>query len=522
MELTYKYKLVTTWADIHTLVRYCKQTKYCSSDFESSGTNAMYPGSYPTILSVSFQPGSAWVIPLAHFDSPFKTNNEWIRVLKYFGREIISNPDIIKIGQNIKYEMNWWRKYDILMLGRVFDTMLAKYLLDEERPHGLKEMVSRFLPKYNGYDLPHQPSNKATNGQLINFWSNVKLDELSLYGALDADLTLRLYIFFETRLINNKFYTLFRNLLMMASRVLAEAEWNGMLVDREYLEGLLYKYKEGIYECEKQIRAIPKIQEYEKNKIADVKKQMVLEIEREIKNLKKTPGNERAISNREKKISNYLAGVFTTKKELDKIAPINFNSPVQMIDLLYENPNGFYFKVPKYTKDKNTKKESDRPSTDEESLLMLKDYDTSGFIDGLLKLRELTKINSTYVVGMWERLNSNDKIHGSFLLHGTVTGRLCIGQDCLLYTKGGMIKIGDIIPSKPGIKEIEVIEVLTHTGEYQRITHAINKGYEEMYEVELENGKIIQCTVNHVFLTDQGWMALKDITDENIISWEVD
>jgi len=424
MVLDYKYKIVRTWSEVHLLVKYCKETGYCSSDFETSGTNAMYPGSYPTLLSVAFQPGSAWIIPLKHFESPFLKNSEWVKVLKYFGREIITNPAIVKIGQNIKYEMNWWRKYGIIMLGRVFDTMLAKYLLDEERPHGLKEMVSRWLPQYDGYDLPGQPGNKASVEQLIKFWSNVPLDPLSLYGALDADLTFRLYIFFETRLISNKFYPLFRNMLMMASRVLAEAEWEGMTVDREYLRGLKDIYKVKIEECERKVRSIPKIVRYEKNKISDMKKQMIKELEIEIKDLKKSGGNDRLIKNREEKISNYLAGVFTTKKELEKIAPVNFNSPVQMIDLLYENPDGFYFRVPKFTKDKNTKKETDRPSTAEDALLELKEYDTSGFIDGLLELRGLNKLNSAYVIGMWERLNSNNKIHGSFLLHGTVTGRL--------------------------------------------------------------------------------------------------
>ena len=114
MGLNYKYKLVTNWSELHQLVAYCKQTGYASTDYESSGTNAMYPGSYPTILGVSFQPGGAWIIPLAHKESPFI--HEWEQVLRYFGREVIENPDIVKIGQNIKFEINWWRKYGIIMI----------------------------------------------------------------------------------------------------------------------------------------------------------------------------------------------------------------------------------------------------------------------------------------------------------------------------------------------------------------------------------------------------------------------
>jgi len=382
----------------------------------------MYPGSYPTILGVSFQPGSAWIIPLAHKESPLKS--EWIDVLRYFGREVIENPDIVKIGQNIKYEMNWWRKYGIIMQGKVFDTMLAKYLLDEERPHGLKEMVSRFIPEFAGYDLPGQPSAKAGVDRLIEFWSNVLLEDLSEYCALDSDLTFRLWVFFERRLIDNGFYTLFRNLMMMASRVLAEAEWRGVVLDRDYLKNLVETYRVKIIETEKNIRTNPMIMAYEKAKSKEVKKKMISDLRAEIKSLSEYEGNERLIHNREEKISRYLAGDFTTKKELDMIAPTNFNSPTQMIDLLFESPNGFMFDVVKFTMDKKTKQERDTASTDEEVLLELQEIDDSGFIKNLLELRGLTKLNSTYVVGMWERLNSKNKIHGSFLLHGTVTGRL--------------------------------------------------------------------------------------------------
>ena len=418
----YKYKLVTNWSEVKQLVEYCKQTGYASTDFESWGTNAMYPGSYPTILGVSFQPGSSWIIPLGHKESPFR--GEWIEVLQYFGREVISNPNVVKIGQNIQYEMNWWTKYGITMLGRVFDTMLAKYLLDEERPHGLKEMVSRFIPEFAGYELPGSPGPKATVERLIEFWSNVPLDELSFYCALDADLTFRLWIFFESRLIENGFYPLFRNMMMMASRVLCEASYRGMLVDREYLRDLALNYKSKIEECEKRLRSIGLLVKYEKSRAKDIKKQMIKEIKAEIAILKEENGSERMINSREEKISRFIAGDWTTNKERDRMAPTNFNSPKQMIDLLFESKDGFELEVIRYTEDKKTKQQTDTPSTDESVLLELEELDDTGFIKNLLELRQLTKMNSTYVVGMWDRLNSNDKIHGSFLLHGTVTGRL--------------------------------------------------------------------------------------------------
>jgi DNA polymerase I-like protein with 3'-5' exonuclease and polymerase domains len=403
----YRYHIVQDIGELHQLIRYCKQTGYCSSDFESTGTSAMYPGSKPTILGVSFQPGSAWIIPLAHKESIFQDN--WVRVLQLFGREIIENPIIVKIGQNIKYEMNWWRKYGIIMRGRVFDTMLAKYILDEERPHDLKSMVERFIPEHAGYDLPGQPSDKATPEQMIMFWSNVPLETLSKYCALDADLTFRLWIFFEQRLIDNGFYPLFRNMMMMASRVLSEAEYEGMEVDMGYVKSLIDIYQQRISDCDKALRNNPLILKYEKERLRVVKQDIL---------------SEYAVTGNRKKASVLLAGGYNTKKEKELLASINFGSPKQMIELLFDNEYGFRFDIVKFTTDKKTKKPTKTPSTDEDTLTELLIQDDTGFIKSLLEYRELTKLYSTYIDGIWKRTHSDNRVHGSFLLHGTVTGRL--------------------------------------------------------------------------------------------------
>lgn len=381
----------------------------------------MYPGSFPTILGISFQPGSAWIVPLAHKESPFKDN--WKEVLRYIGIELIENPDIIKIGQNIKYEMNWWNKYNIQMLGRVFDSMLAKYTLQEERPHGLKELVSAYIPEFDGYDLPGQPSDKAGEEQMIKFWSNVPLEKLSKYCAKDADAALRLYLFFESRLMEFGFYPLFRNLLMMASRVLAEVEYHGMLIDRDYLWGLCTSYKEKIEQCEKELRENPDIILYEKKRIEDVKSTMIKELRKEIKTLE-DDGPSVSLNNKKQKLSNFIAGIYTTKKEQEMLAPINFGSTLQLIDLFFEKEYGFEWNVVGYTKNKQTKKVSNRPSLDEASLEKLKQKYNHPVLKKLLELRALSKLYSTYILGMWEKLYSTNRVHGSFLIHGTVTGRL--------------------------------------------------------------------------------------------------
>lgn len=417
---------------IDKLIDYCRQTGYASIDFETNGWPISHPLMVITTMAVSFQPGSSYVIPLAHKNSPFK--DKWKRIFRKFGKAIIENPTIIKIAWNFKFEYNVSRKFGILFKGRLFDGMLAKYLLKEERPNDLKSSVSMFIPNYHGYDLEGQPSGDSEISRIVDFWSNVPLDKLSKYNGLDSDLTLRLMMFFESLLIKHGFYFLFRNMMMIATRVLADSEYMGMDIDKPYLDHLVVKYDELINKAENELSNNRKVKLYERKTIKKKVRKYVEEIELEIEDLKrdliKTDDNktisgiQRKIKSREVKLSNIKSKVFTTKKEKELLSPFNFSSPNQLIDLFFNSKYGFKFDIVKYTTDNKTKKETERPSTDEDVLLELEKKDKSGFISTLLKHRSLTKLNSTYIIGLRDKLSTENRIHSSFLLHGTVTGRL--------------------------------------------------------------------------------------------------
>ena len=520
------YKIIKTEKELDKLIEYCKKTGYASVDFEDSGHGQFSPLCYPTILGVSFQPGSAWIIPLGHFDSPFKDN--YPKLLKKFSKGVLENEDIVKVAWNAKYEYVWFKKLGLEIKGRLFDGMLAKYLLNEERPNDLKSQVSKYVPEFANYEENYEGSKLP--------WDKKPLEGLSKYCGLDCDNTLRLMIFFENQLIKTKLYFLFRNMLMMATRVLGDSEFNGMPIDSNYLDSLMVKYENLISESDKKLRSNKKILKYEKWLIEQRIEKLINKIELEIEDLEedlaeaKRSGDTRAINSktksirtREEKIDNYRAKNLTTKSDLKVLEPVNFGSPAQMGELFFTSPKGFNFDIIKYTVNSKTKKETENPSTDESVLQELVTKDKSGFCKELLEYRGLTTLYGTFIKGIKERLTVDNHVHGRFLLHGTVTGRLCIGQDCLLNTNKGLVRIGDIIPDKyDSVQTIDNLEVLTHTGEYKPITHVINKGLEMMYEVELENGNKIQCTENHRFLTNKGWLKLNEITDESIISWEAD
>jgi DNA polymerase I-like protein with 3'-5' exonuclease and polymerase domains len=420
-------------ADVKKVVKYCKMTGYCAHDYETSGHHSSDHRGYPTCISISFQPGYAYVIPLAHKDSPLRKGNKWKRVLKYIGRELIQNDRIVKVAHNFKFEHGWWLKYGIRPRGVILDTMLMKYLLNEKRPHDLKSLAYSFFPQYANYSIKGEDTER-TPEEVVQFWSNVPLETLAPYNALDSDLCLRLAIYLEQRIRECGFYQLYRNLLEMASYNLAEVESRGYLVDRPYLDGLCESYKTKIEEAEAKMYAVPSLVKYNKKRVKAAKKALLeglleqIEIKtNELDNTtdkKKLGSLQRSITNLQKKYDNYSAGVGLTKKDKESLQPLNLKSVKQLIDFLYYNKYGLRLPIIKYTEDKKTKKPTKNPATSEDVLLELKDKDETGFIETLLKYREITKLYSTYIVGIRDILNPDDTLHGSFLIHGTVTGRL--------------------------------------------------------------------------------------------------
>jgi len=413
------YKIIRTEKQLDRVISYCKQTGYASVDFETTGHPYHSSLGLPTILGISFQAGSAWILPLAHFDSPFLKGQKWVYLLNKFGKEVIENPKVTKIAQNLKFEYKWFKKYGITMRGRLFDTMLAKYLIKEEKPIGLKSMVAELLPEFANYQEDYEGHKLP--------WDEKPLEGLSKYCGLDCDLTFRIMINWEPLLIKHKFYALFRNMMMMGVRVLGDSEYAGMPVNRKYLKDLVETYQEKIAVEEKALYGNKAIKKFEVGLIKTRIEKYIGKIEDEIEELEKVKSNsndpvirsrkERGIIAREERIDRIRARDFGNKKEIELGAPVNFGSPPQMIEFLYTHKMGLKLKVLDRT-------ETGNPSTAEETLLKLKAKDKSGFIDHLLELRGLSKLYSTYVIGIYNKLSEEDRIHARFLLEGTVTGRL--------------------------------------------------------------------------------------------------
>lgn len=409
-----RYKIIRSFRELKQLVEACLNTGYASVDFETNAEGIYKDTFKPTILSVSFQVGSGCSIPLQHFDESVK-DIPWLKWLQYFGRKVVENPKVVKVAQNFKFDNQIFVKYGIYVRGTVIDTMLAKYLLNEEKPHGLKPMVAKYLPEFADYE-------KYDKFETIP-WDKKPLEPLARYGCMDTDFTLRLALFLEKKLIDKGFYNLYRNLIMPASKVLQDAETNGLPIDLSFNDFLQDKYSKLIQETNDKLRSVRQIKRYQKYSLEQRKQVYIDKLTQEIEELSGDPKKAKSIKNREDKISRILAGEYKTNDEKKLIEPINFNSTKQMVDLLYLSPKGFKFPVIEYTKDKKNKPTSN-PSTSEDTLLKILDQDKSGFIKALLDLRGLDKMNSTYIVGLRELVQSDNKVHPTFLISGTTSGRL--------------------------------------------------------------------------------------------------
>lgn len=400
---------------------------YCCNDFETNARPIYMDDFKITILSVSFMPGFGCAIPLDHFqaDGYYKSigvnfpRKQRLKALKMIGHQLIENPKITKCAWNFKFDGQIWEHIlKIFYRGVILDGMLMKYLLNEERPHGLKDMVRRYLPDVGDYE-------KAEKFEKVP-WDKKELVPLCFYGCQDTDYTLRLCLFFERKLMTldkGILYNTYRNLYATASRMLTSVEKCGLYLDTEFNSSLLTSYKTKIDAARETVMNLPRVKKfsriYQKEKIDKYLEKIQGEIDEMDAN---DPKNARKIALREQKIANIKAGVFTTKTELSLLDPPNLNSNITLPLMMFTHPKGFNFPVLKNT-------ESGGISTDEDTLVQLRlivknpESPKAIFLDKLLELRGLEKMYKTYILGWSEKVQDDSRLHGKINIQGTDSNR---------------------------------------------------------------------------------------------------
>ncbi|MEL6123477.1 MAG: DNA polymerase I [Bacteroidota bacterium] len=165
--------------------------------------------------------------------------------------EAMKAPHITKVGQNLKYDINVLRWYDVEVGGEYFDTMIAHYLLEPDQRHKLDYLSESYL-SYKMVPIEKLIGKKGPKQKTMR---SVELEELVDYAVEDADITMQLRDTFSPQLEDNQLAGLFRDVEMPLVDVLSRMEYQGVMVDRDFLEnysvkleGEILSVREKIYE----------------------------------------------------------------------------------------------------------------------------------------------------------------------------------------------------------------------------------------------------------------------------------
>jgi DNA polymerase I len=205
----------------HLISQLFMQKKVCF-DTETTGVdvfNASMVG-----LSFCFEKGKAYYVSLPENDAECRS------VLNEF-RAFFQNEQIVKIGQNIKFDLLMLKMYDVLLGGPLFDTMIAHYLLQPELRHGMDYLAEIYL----GYKTIHYDEMIGGKGKNQPGIRTVDIQLLKDYAAEDADITYQLFCILEKEITQNGLEKLFYDIEMPLMKVLAQMEWNGVRIDSEAL-----------------------------------------------------------------------------------------------------------------------------------------------------------------------------------------------------------------------------------------------------------------------------------------------
>ncbi len=219
----HNYQLVENEADLIKLRDYFLTNKILSLDTETTSTSAI--DAELVGLSFAVKEFEAFYVPIP------ANREEALRIVNIF-KEVYENPEILKVGQNLKYDLEVLRNYDIHLAGPMWDTMIAHYLIQPELHHNMDYMAEIYL----NYQTIHIDELIGPKGKNQKSMRDLLPSQVYEYAAEDADITLRLKNKLEPELKKFECEKLFYDIEMPLMPVLAEMEMNGVCLDTESLK----------------------------------------------------------------------------------------------------------------------------------------------------------------------------------------------------------------------------------------------------------------------------------------------
>ena len=220
---THKYQLVDNKQEAVELYDFLRTKKNISLDTETTSTNAIEAELVGLSFAVTENEAYYVAIPADRQEAL-----EYVNIFK----PLYEDPDILKIGQNIKYDYMVLRNYGVDLQGRMFDTMLAHYVIQPELQHNMDYMAETLL----NYQTVHIEELIGPKGKNQKNMRDLSPQEVYEYAAEDADITLRLKNVLEPRLKEVGAERLFWDIEMPLVKVLADMELNGVRLDTQQLK----------------------------------------------------------------------------------------------------------------------------------------------------------------------------------------------------------------------------------------------------------------------------------------------
>ncbi|WP_314953921.1 DNA polymerase I [Hoylesella loescheii] len=236
----HEYHLVQTEADMQALVTLLSTVDVISLDTETTSTNAIE--AQLVGLSFAIEEKKAYYVPVP------EQADEAQNIVNRF-KAIYENPNTLKVGQNIKYDLEVLRNYGIALQGPLFDTMVAHYLLQPELRHNMDFMAEVYL----NYETVHIDALIGPKGKTQKNMRELAPSEVYNYACEDADITLQLKNVLQPKLVEAGVERLFNEVEMPLIPVLAEMECNGVRIDTAALKETSQVFTERMLQLEQEI-----------------------------------------------------------------------------------------------------------------------------------------------------------------------------------------------------------------------------------------------------------------------------
>ncbi len=234
------YFLIDTAEKRKELIEILLKEPSISFDTETTGTDANLADLVG--LSFSIKPGEGYYIPVPEDRTLAQSIVDEFRV-------VLENEHIIKIGQNIKYDMLVFKWYDVQVKGKLFDTMLAHYLIDPDTRHNMDVLSENYL----GYTPISITTLIGPKGKGQGTMRDVPVENVVDYAAEDADVTLQLAAIFEPMLKERNAFKLADEIENPLIFVLADIEKEGVKIDIETLNAYSIELQQEITKAEQSV-----------------------------------------------------------------------------------------------------------------------------------------------------------------------------------------------------------------------------------------------------------------------------